>query len=62
MGIHELLVGTDEIKRAVQRRAPIDELRTLALDQGMTTLLQDGLLKMFKGVADFKQVRAVAVK
>ena len=50
------------MKRAVQRRAPIDELRTLALEGGMTTLLQDGLLKMFKGIADFKQVRAVAVK
>ena len=62
MGIHELLVGSDDIKRAVQRRAPIDELRTLALEQGMTTLLQDGVLKMFKGVVDFKQVRAVAVK
>ncbi len=62
MGIHELLVGSDDVKRAVQRRAPIDELRTLALEQGMTTLLQDGVLKMFKGVVDFKQVRAVAVK
>ncbi|HVT04558.1 MAG TPA: GspE/PulE family protein [Thermoanaerobaculia bacterium] len=62
MGIHELLVGSDTVKRAVQRRAPIDELRKIALDEGMTTLLQDGLEKMFKGIADFKQIRAVAVK
>lgn len=62
MGVHELLVGTDEVKRAVQRRAPIDELRRVALEQGMTTLLQDSLLKMFKGVVDFKQARAIAVK
>jgi len=62
MGIHELLVGSDTVKRAVQRRAPIDDLRKIALDEGMTTLLQDGLEKMFKGVADFKQIRAVAVK
>jgi len=62
MGVHELLVGTDEVKRAVQRRAPIDELRSLALKQGMRTLLQDAIDKAFKGVTDIKQARAVAVK
>jgi len=62
MGVHELLVGTDEVKRAVQRRAPIDELRSLALQQGMRTLLQDAIDKAFKGVTDVKQARAVAVK
>jgi type II secretory ATPase GspE/PulE/Tfp pilus assembly ATPase PilB-like protein len=62
MGVHELLVGTDDIKRAVQRRAPIDELRNLALEQGMTTLLQDAILKAFRGVTDINQARAVAVK
>jgi type II secretory ATPase GspE/PulE/Tfp pilus assembly ATPase PilB-like protein len=62
MGVHELLVGTDGIKRAIQRRAPIDELRRLAMEQGMTTLLQDALLKMFQGHIDYKQARAVAIK
>ncbi len=62
MGVHELLVGTDQVKHAVQRRAPIDELRKIALDQGMRTLLQDALEKMFKGVVDYKQARAIAVK
>jgi type II secretory ATPase GspE/PulE/Tfp pilus assembly ATPase PilB-like protein len=62
MGVHELLVGTDELKRAIQRRAPIDELRSLAMQQGMRTLLQDAIEKAFKGVTDIKQARAVAVK
>jgi type II secretory ATPase GspE/PulE/Tfp pilus assembly ATPase PilB-like protein len=62
MGVHELLAGTDEVKRAVQRRAPIDELRKIAQDQGMRTLLQDALEKMFRGITDYKQARAVAVK
>ena len=62
MGVHELLVGTDDVKRAVQRRAPIDELRAIAMAQGMRTLLQDALEKMFKGVVDYKQARAIAVK
>ncbi|MEA2491929.1 MAG: hypothetical protein QOH21_3721 [Acidobacteriota bacterium] len=62
MGVHELLTGTDDVKRAIQRRAPIDELRNLALQQGMRTLLQDGIEKAFKGVTDVKQARAIAVK
>jgi type II secretory ATPase GspE/PulE/Tfp pilus assembly ATPase PilB-like protein len=62
MGVHELLVGTDEVKRAVQRKASIDELRNIALDQGMMTLLQDAIQKAFKGFTDMKQARAVAVK
>jgi len=62
MGVHELLVGTDEIKRAVQRRAPIDELRNLALKQGMRTLLQDAMEKALRGITDIKQARSIAVK
>ena len=62
MGVHELLVGTDGIKRAIQRRAPIDELRSLAMQQGMRTLLQDAMEKSFKGFTDMKQARAIAVK
>lgn len=62
MGVHELLVGTDDIKRAVQRRAPIDELRKLALDQGMRTLMQDAIEKAMRGFTDVKQARAIAVK
>jgi type II secretory ATPase GspE/PulE/Tfp pilus assembly ATPase PilB-like protein len=62
MGVHELLVGTDALKRAVQRRAPIDELRHLAMQQGMRTLMQDALEKAMRGITDVKQARAIAVK
>jgi type II secretory ATPase GspE/PulE/Tfp pilus assembly ATPase PilB-like protein len=62
MGVHELLVGTDDVKRAVQRKAPIDELRKLALDQGMRTLMQDAIEKALRGFTDMKQARAIAVK
>jgi len=62
MGIHELLVATDDIKRRIQKREPIEELRKQAQKDGMTTLLQDGIQKVVKGVTDFKQVRAVCIK
>ena len=62
MGIHELLVATDEIKRRIQKREPIENLRKQAMADGMTTLLQDGIQKVIKGITDFKQVRAVCIK
>jgi type II secretory ATPase GspE/PulE/Tfp pilus assembly ATPase PilB-like protein len=62
MGVHELLVGTDELKKAIQHRATIDDLRRLAMQQGMRTLMQDAIEKAFKGFTDVKQARAIAVK
>jgi type II secretory ATPase GspE/PulE/Tfp pilus assembly ATPase PilB-like protein len=62
MGIHELLIGNDEMKRLIQRRTPIEDLRRQAVKDGMTTLLQDGILKVIQGHTDFQQVRAVCIK
>jgi len=62
MGVHELLVGTDELKKAIQHKATIDDLRQLALRQGMRTLMQDAIEKAFRGITDIKQARAIAVK
>lgn len=62
MGLHELLVGTDEIKRMIQRREPVELLRKQAAKDGMTSLLQDGVEKVLGGHTDFKQVRAVCIK
>jgi type II secretory ATPase GspE/PulE/Tfp pilus assembly ATPase PilB-like protein len=46
----------------IQRRATGDELLKVARDQGMTALVQDGVLKVIQGWTDFKQVKAVAIK
>ena len=62
MGIHELLEGTDEMKRLIQQEKPMEELRKQAKVDGMATLKQDGILKVFSGKTDIKQVRAVCIK
>jgi type II secretory ATPase GspE/PulE/Tfp pilus assembly ATPase PilB-like protein len=62
MAIHELLVATDKVKEAIQRRARVEEIRSLAIQEGMTTLLQDGVAKVLKGFTDFRQVRAVCMR
>jgi type II secretory ATPase GspE/PulE/Tfp pilus assembly ATPase PilB-like protein len=62
VGIHELLVGTDDIKRMVQKHDTVEVMREKAMSEGMTTLLQDGIQKVIKGLTDFKQVRRVCIK
>jgi type II secretory ATPase GspE/PulE/Tfp pilus assembly ATPase PilB-like protein len=62
MGIHELLVGSDEMKRLIQKRSSVEEMRRQAVAEGMTTLLQDGIIKVLRGHTDFQQVRAVCIK
>jgi type II secretory ATPase GspE/PulE/Tfp pilus assembly ATPase PilB-like protein len=53
--------GTDEMKRMVMKQSPVEELREQALNDGMTTLKQDGIFKIFKGDTDLKQVMAVCI-
>ncbi len=62
IAVHELMIGSDEIKRMIVRRASVEDLRNRAIKEGMTTLLQDGIDKVFKGFTDFKQVRAVCIR
>lgn len=62
MALHELLVGSDDVKRCIQSRARAAEMTDVAKREGMVTLLQHGIEKVFEGVTTYRQVRAVAVK
>jgi type II secretory ATPase GspE/PulE/Tfp pilus assembly ATPase PilB-like protein len=62
MAIHELLVATDDIKRLIVQKRPVEEVRKQSLADGMTTLLQDGVWKVTLGLTDLKQVKAVALR
>jgi type II secretory ATPase GspE/PulE/Tfp pilus assembly ATPase PilB-like protein len=46
----------------IQKRASVEEMRKQAVAEGMTTLLQDGIIKVLRGQTDFQQVRAVCIK
>jgi len=61
-GIHELLVGTDDMKTLIQSRAKMEDLRKQAIKDGMATLMQDGIRKVFNGETDLIQVRKVCIK
>ncbi len=61
-GIHELLIGTDPMKSLIQDRAKMEDLRKQSIEDGMTTLLQDGIRKVCLGQTDLLQVRKVCIK
>jgi type II secretory ATPase GspE/PulE/Tfp pilus assembly ATPase PilB-like protein len=60
--LHELLRGSEEMKRLIQTRSRTAEMLTLALTDGMVTLVQDGIRKALQGFTTYRQVRAVAMK
>jgi type II secretory ATPase GspE/PulE/Tfp pilus assembly ATPase PilB-like protein len=62
MGLHELLLGTDPMKKMIQSKAKMDEIRNQAISDGMATLKQDGIGKIFAGHCDLLQVRKVCIK
>ncbi len=62
IGLHELMVGTDRIKRLILEHAHVFDLFAAALDDGMRTLKMDGMQKTLLGLTDLKQVRAVCIK
>ena len=62
LGLHELMIGTDAIKKNIQERARVATMLATALEEGMRTLKMDGMEKVLAGMTDMKQVRAVCIK
>jgi type II secretory ATPase GspE/PulE/Tfp pilus assembly ATPase PilB-like protein len=59
--LHECLEGTDEMKKVIMNKSSVENLRIQAIKDGMTTLKQDGIYKIFKGDCDLKQVLTVCI-
>ncbi len=62
LGLHELLVANDEVKRLIQERARVAELFAASVEGGMRTLKMDGMEKIMLGLTDLKMVRQVCIK
>ncbi|MFT6093224.1 MAG: type II secretory ATPase GspE/PulE/Tfp pilus assembly ATPase PilB-like protein [Pseudohongiellaceae bacterium] len=61
-GIHELLVGTNELQAMIYRKEELDVIRAQALKDGMRTMKQDGIHKIFMGLTDYKQLLRVVAE
>jgi type II secretory ATPase GspE/PulE/Tfp pilus assembly ATPase PilB-like protein len=59
VGIHELLLTSEELRQAIYRRQSVDDIRRVARETGMRTLIEDGVEKCLDGITDLSQILAV---
>ena len=62
VGLHELLLASDTIKKLIQEHSRVAEILAVCLEEGMRTLKMDGIEKVLQGITDMPQVRAVCIK
>ena len=62
IGLHELLIADDPVKKLIQERSRVAELFAEAVEGGMRTLKMDGMEKVMMGLTDIKMVRQVCIK
>lgn len=56
VGLFELMEITDEVAKAISAEVPEDQLRKIAIQEGMTTLREAGLQKIREGVTSIEEV------
>jgi type II secretory ATPase GspE/PulE/Tfp pilus assembly ATPase PilB-like protein len=61
LALHELIVGTENIKKAIKNSIPVEEIKVMAMQEGMRTLLMDGVQKVLLGLTDLRNVSKVCV-
>lgn len=59
IGIYEMLVSNRELEKFILGNPSITEVRDFAKDQGMTTLKQDGFLKVIDGLTTIEEVERI---
>ena len=57
--IFELLENSDRIKKGIKDKVSVEELRLMAMENGMRTLRMDAVSKVFQGVTDLEEVLRV---
>lgn len=61
ISINEILLMTEEIQRLAVERRPSDEIKAVAVEQGMKTLRRDGMEKVKRGLTTLEEVLRVVV-
>ena len=59
VGLYELLMATDEVKPVVTERMEVEDLRRLAMKDGMRTLRLSGALQIGRGLTTIEEVLRV---
>ena len=61
-GVHEMMEGTKTIKRMIKNEATSEELFIRSAKEGMATIKQDGVSKVFQGMTDIKEIQRVCLE
>ena len=61
MGVHEVMLMSEEIRRLTVEEASAEEIKRVAVEQGMLTLRQDGLEKCRDGATSIEEICRVIV-
>ncbi len=59
IGIHEVLFATPTIREAVLRREPSENLKTIAVGQGMAPMAEDAFLKVCAGIISIGEMMRI---
>jgi len=59
IAIFEILQNTDKIRKGIKDKASVEELRQMALENGMRTLRMDAVDKVFRGITDLDEILRV---
>ena len=59
IGIYEVMEIDDDIRAAVVRKASAGELKDIAVKNGMTTMIEDGLKKAMTGITTVEEILRV---
>lgn len=57
--IYEIMDGTDAIREAIIARSSAADLKAIAMHEGMTTMLQDGIYKAAQGLTTLEEILRV---
>ncbi len=60
VGIHELLPISAKNRNNIYSSATVEVIAKQGIEDGMRTLVQDGIVKVVNGITDFKQLQAIS--
>ncbi len=62
VGVFEVLEITDSLRKLITQKANSDEIKQKAMEEGMTTMMEDGIDKVTKGITTFEEVLRVTIE
>ncbi|MES2536811.1 MAG: ATPase, T2SS/T4P/T4SS family [Pseudomonadota bacterium] len=59
LGVYELLTNSARMKKQIHAKATVADMASAAIAEGMRTLRQDGIEKIFQGHTDWAQIKMI---